>query len=146
MEEQDEAFKSSGSKFDELTGILSSTQQKINRFKQSASGSLTNIFSRIGSVDSNATHPNEGTPNTSSRRNTTAHASTDINDAIETFDNVQHEDGQPVIPTEKIRQAKLDINKKVNSHLDALDRMINKADQAEMAMAEQTKQMRKLAK
>lgn len=125
---------------------MSSTQQKINRFKQNASGSLTNIFSRIGSVDANSTHPNDGTPNTSSRRNTTAHTSSDINEALEALDDMQQEEIEPVIPTEKIRQSKLDINKKMTSHLDALDRMINKADQAEIAMSEQTKQMRKLAK
>ncbi|XP_023309537.2 uncharacterized protein LOC111691126 [Lucilia cuprina] len=147
LEEQDEALKGTGSKLDELTGILSSTQQKLNRFKQTACGSLTNIFSRTSSMDTAKSQLNEDTPNTSSRRNTTAaNTSADINQALDNLDNMQHQEGQPVIPTEKIRQAKLDLDKKMTSHLDALDRMINKADQAEIAMHEQTKQMRKMAK
>ncbi|KAM7350284.1 uncharacterized protein ACRADG_008896 [Cochliomyia hominivorax] len=147
LEEQDEALKGTGSKLDELTGILTSTQQKINRFKQSACGSLTNIFSRTSSMDTGKTQNPEDTPNTSSRRNTTAaHTTSDINQALDNLDNMQHQEGQPVISTEKIRQAKLDLDKKMSSHLDALDRMINQADQAEIAMHEQTKQMRKMAK
>ncbi|XP_065365907.1 uncharacterized protein LOC135958892 [Calliphora vicina] len=147
LEEQDEALKGAASKLDELTGILSSTQQKLNRFKQTACGSLTNIFSRTGSMDTGKTQLTEDTPNTSSRRNTTAaNTSADINQALDNLDSMQHQEGQPVIPTEKIRQAKLDLDKKMSSQLGALDRMINKAEHAEIAMHEQTKQMRKMAK
>lgn len=129
----------------ELTGILSSTQKKIIRFKQSARGSLTNIFSRTSSEDPSKT--NEDTPNTSSRRNTTAaNTSADINQALDNLDNMQNQDVQSVIPTEKIRQAKLDLDKKMSSQLSTLDKMINQADQAEISMHEQTKLMRKMAK
>lgn len=139
-------MKGVGSRLDELTNILSSTQQKINRFKQSACGSLTNIFSRTNSMDTGKTQTNEDTPNTSSRRNTTAANTTDINQALDNLGNMQHEEGQPVIPTEKIRQAKLDLDKKMSSQLSTLDRMINQAENAEIAMHQQTQQMRKMAK
>ncbi|XP_005185430.1 uncharacterized protein LOC131800362 [Musca domestica] len=144
LEEQDETMQSANSKLDELNSILSSTQQKIFRFKQSAAGSLSNIFGRSGSVDIEASSSNTSSAGTS-RRNTTANA-TNLNEAAKVLDEMKHKEGEPVIPTEKIRQAKLDINKKMTSHLDRLDDMINKADSAEIAMAEQTKQMRKLAK
>lgn len=98
-------------------------------------------------MDTGKTQTNEDTPNTSSRRNTTAASTTaDINQALDNLDNMQHQEGQPVIPTEKIRQAKLDLDKKMSSQLSTLDRMINKAENAEIAMHQQTQQMRKMAK
>lgn len=145
LEEQEEDLKAAAGKLNELTGILSSTQQKIIRFKQSARGSLTNIFSRTSSVDPSKT--NDDTPHSSSRRNTTAATtSADINQALDNLDNMQSQDVQSVIPTEKIRQAKLDLDKKMSSQLNTLDKMINQADRAEISMHEQTKQMRKMAK
>uniref|UniRef100_A0A1I8NQA3 t-SNARE coiled-coil homology domain-containing protein n=1 Tax=Stomoxys calcitrans TaxID=35570 RepID=A0A1I8NQA3_STOCA len=148
LEEQDESMQNTNSKLDELGTILSSTQQKIFRFKQSAAGSLSNIFGRSGSVDV-ANEAADSSSNASSagtsRRNTTANTS-NINEAMHALDEMKHQEGQPVIPTEKIRQAKMDINKKMTSHLDRLDDMINKADRAEIAMSEQTKQMRQMAK
>ncbi|XP_075159085.1 uncharacterized protein LOC142232234 [Haematobia irritans] len=148
LEEQDETMQNVNSKLDELGTILSSTQQKIFRFKQSAAGSLSNIFARSGSVDiakdTTGSSSNVSSAGTS-RRNTTANTS-NVNDALKALDEMKHQEGQPVIPTEKIQQAKLDINKKMTSHLSRLDDMINKADRAEIAMAEQTKQMRHLAK
>ncbi|XP_073833871.1 uncharacterized protein [Musca autumnalis] len=143
LEEQYEAMQGTNSKLDELNSILSSTQQKIFRFKQSAAGSLSNIF-RSGSVDIEASSSNTSSAGTS-RRNTTANA-TNLNEAAKVLDEIKQKEGEPVIPTEKIRQAKLDVNKKMTSQLDTLDALINKAESAEIAMAEQTKEMRKLAK
>lgn len=146
MEQQDETLEETNSKLDELGSILTSTQQKIFRFKQSAAGSLSNIFGRSGSVDVANEGPSSNTSSAgTSRRNTTANTS-NVNEALKAMDEMKHQDGQPVIPTEKIRQAKLDVNKKMTSHLDKLDALINKAEHAEIAMSEQTKEMRKLAK
>lgn len=146
-------------RLDELNTILSSTQQKLNRFKQTACGSLSNMFSR-GSVDFV-----DGTPSTSataSRRNTTATGGSisghhndekddfDIHGASQDLDDVKNQEIEfeikPIIPTEKIRAAKMDIQKKMTSHLDKLDSLINKADNAEISMSEQTKQMSRMAK
>lgn len=148
-----------GGRLDELNTILSSTQQKLNRFKQTACGSLSNIFNR-GSVDIP-----DGTPSTSataSRRNTTATGGSisghhnvendggDINNALEGLDDMKEQENssdiKPIIPTEKIREAKRDIQKKMTSHLDKLDSLINKAENAEISMSEQTKQMSRMAK
>ncbi|XP_037937790.1 uncharacterized protein LOC119672714 [Teleopsis dalmanni] len=154
LTQQEEGLKNTGGKLDELNSILSSTQQKINRFKQSACGSLSNIFSRGGSVDV-ASDATPSTSNTASRRNTTASGeglrdSTDINTALNNLDemaqNNSNADIQPVIPTEKIRNAKMDIQKKMTSHLDKLDSLLNKAEHAEISMTEQTKEMRRMAK
>ncbi|XP_017470813.1 PREDICTED: uncharacterized protein LOC108362388 [Rhagoletis zephyria] len=158
LEQQEDQMQNVGGRLDELNTILSSTQQKLNRFKQTACGSLSNIFSR-GSVDLA-----DGTPSTSataSRRNTTATGSSvsghnngkivsDINSASQDLDDMkQGEDAgdiKPIIPTERIREAKIDMQKKMTSHLDELDALINKADNAEISMSEQTKQMRRMAK
>ncbi|XP_028895077.1 uncharacterized protein LOC105210658 [Zeugodacus cucurbitae] len=160
LEQQEDQMRNVGGRLDELNTILSSTQQKLNRFKQTACGSLSNIFSR-GSVDLV-----DGTPSTSataSRRNTTATGGSisghqnddkedsDINNASEdNGDDVKDQENasdiKPIIPTEKIRAAKIDIQKKMTSHLDKLDSLINKADNAEISMSEQTKQMSRMAK
>ncbi|XP_053948966.1 uncharacterized protein LOC128857294 [Anastrepha ludens] len=156
LEQQEDQMRNVGGRLDELNTILSSTQQKLNRFKQTACGSLSNIFNR-GSVDLV-----DGTPSTSataSRRNTTAtggsisgHSDgkndTDINSTGEDRDGKEQEDSgdiKPIIPTERIK-AKMDLQKKMSSHLDKLDTLINKADNAEISMSEQTKQMRHMAK
>ncbi|XP_039959307.1 uncharacterized protein LOC126759783 [Bactrocera neohumeralis] len=158
LEQQEDQMRNVGGRLDELNTILSSTQQKLNRFKQTACGSLSNIFAR-GSVDLP-----DGTPSTSataSRRNTTATGGSisgqhndEKNDSdtnsTQDLDNVRDQEFEgetkPIIPTEKIRAAKMDIQKKMTSHLDKLDSLINKADNAEISMSEQTKQMSRMAK
>uniref|UniRef100_A0A1A9ZIC1 t-SNARE coiled-coil homology domain-containing protein n=1 Tax=Glossina pallidipes TaxID=7398 RepID=A0A1A9ZIC1_GLOPL len=161
LEEQDETLNNTGGKLDELNTILSSTQQKLNRFKQTACTSLSNIFSRSGSLQTDTVNPgkeeSETNPSTSganTRRNTTA-CTSNINPTLNVTDQgdnemlepeQQHQPGEPVIPIEKIRAAKDDVQKKMTSHLHKLDSLINKADQAEISMAEQTKQMRKMTK
>lgn len=106
------------------------------------------------------------TPSTSataSRRNTTASAGggagagagndnkdDDINTALDNLEEMQKQndpnDIQPIIPTEVIRNAKRDIQEKMGSHLDKLDSLIYKADQAEASMSAQTKQIKKFTK
>ncbi|XP_067639864.1 uncharacterized protein [Eurosta solidaginis] len=153
LEQQEDQMRNVGGRLDELNTILTSTQQKINRFKQSAAGSLSNIFSR-GSVDIP-----DGTPSTSataSRRNTTATGgsnsgqSDEKTNSAEAYDDMKEQeeagDIKPIIPTAKIREAKMDMQKKMTTHLDKLDSLINKAENAEVSMSEQTKQMRRMAK
>ena len=121
---------------DELNSILSSTQQKLNRFKQTACGSLSNIFAK-GSVDVPETGTDSPTTSaTASRRNTTA-----CGEAMMAADVV------PVpITAERIAAAKLESQKKMSAQLDKLDSLINKAENAEISMQEQTKQMKKMTK
>ncbi|XP_022214115.2 uncharacterized protein LOC111068734 [Drosophila obscura] len=127
LEQQDESLGNVGGKLGELNSILSSTQQRLNRFKQTACGSLTNIFARpsSGSVDlstsaGGVTAPEERAP-------------------------VQEQPRPPPTAAE-VSAAKAAKQQRMDSQLDKLDALINKADNAHIAMSEQTQQMRRLAK
>ncbi|EDW75393.1 uncharacterized protein Dwil_GK20150 [Drosophila willistoni] len=135
IEQQDESLGNVGGKLGELNSILSSTQQKLNRFKQTACGSLSNIFARtnLGSVD-------------------VPQSTGDSTNASKEPEPVQ-EQPQPQQPSqtrpltrEEIQAAKAAKEKRMDSQLDKLDSLINKADNAHIAMGEQTKQMRRMAK
>lgn len=112
---------------DELNSILSSTQSKINRFKNSARGSLSNIFSK-GSMDSD------------SRRESVASGS-----AAEPIDSLPNLDDINKT-TINAGAATQDIALKMTSHLDKLDSLISKAERAEMSMHSQNTDMRKVIK
>ncbi|ALC49686.1 CG32544 [Drosophila busckii] len=124
--EQEEQLQATGGKLDELNSILSSTQQKLNRFKQSACGSLTNIFQRAGSLSGAAAE----VPSVSEQPVAAAAVAT------------------PMLPptAEQVAAAKAAKQLKMDAQLDKLDTLINKADNAQLAMSEQTKQMRRIAK
>lgn len=157
MDKQEESMQSTGGKLDELNSILSSTQKRINRLKMSARGSITSMFSR-GSIDDPTVPAASGagtsaaSSTSSSRRNTAAEGETtsgDINEALNNLEEMQKQEDdneiKPIIPTERIT-AKLELQKKMTSHLDKLDTLINKSERAELAMASQTQQMRRMAK
>lgn len=137
LDKDEESLENTGGKLDELNSILTATQSKINRLKQSARGSITTMF-RGQSVDETASS------SSSSRRGTTGDVSIggDINDALDNLEEMQ----KPPSRMAMMRNASLDIQGKMTSHLDKLDMLIHKADKAEQSMAEQTKQMRKIAK
>ncbi|XP_030378565.1 uncharacterized protein LOC115627132 [Scaptodrosophila lebanonensis] len=140
LEKQDESLRWSGGKVDELSSILSSTQQKLNRFKQTACGSLSNIFSR-GSVDIQ-----EGSELTASTSQAAASAVQPAAEPETNHEELLPGEIQPAIPTEKIRAAKAEAHRKVTSQLDKLDAIINKTDNAHIAMTEQVNQMKRMAK
>lgn len=125
LEQQEESMKNSGGKLDELNSILSSTQSKINRFKNSARGSLSNIFSR-GSMDSD------------SRRESVASGS--AAEPVETLPNLDDINNT----TRNANEASQEISKKMTSHLDKLDSLISKAERAEMSMQSQNSDMRRM--
>ncbi|XP_017029064.1 uncharacterized protein [Drosophila kikkawai] len=127
LEQQDETLGGVGGKLGELNSILSSTQQKLNRFKQTACGSLTNIFSRAssGSVDLTAGGTAAG-PTQEERPPVLA--------------------AKPPPTAAEVSAAKAAKQKRMDSQLDKLDSLINQADNAQIAMSEQTQQMRRLAK
>ncbi|XP_017138682.1 uncharacterized protein LOC108153299 [Drosophila miranda] len=131
LEQQGEALRDVGGKLGELNSILSSTQQRLNRFKQTACGSLTNIFARpsSGSVDLSAAAAEaaEGAASQEERA------------------PVQEQPRHPPTAAE-VSAAKAAKQQRIDSDLDKLDALINKADNAHIAMGEQTKQMRRLAK
>lgn len=57
-------------------------------------------------------------------------------------DTSQEEGGR----TSLMSQKKVDINQKIESHIDKLDSLINKAENAQFSMQHQTKQMKKFLK
>ncbi|KAH8294498.1 hypothetical protein KR044_005272, partial [Drosophila immigrans] len=134
LEQQEEALRGTGGKLDELNSILSSTQQRLNRFKQTACGSLTNIFARGGSF---------------SGASGTASSSMDVpgSGGQEEEQPVQRQP-QPMAPptAAQVSAAKAAQQSRMDGQLDKLDTLINKANNAELAMSEQTKQMRRMAK
>ncbi|XP_016966930.3 uncharacterized protein LOC108035745 [Drosophila biarmipes] len=132
LEQQDEGLANVGGKLGELNSILSSTQQKLNRFKQTACGSLTNIFSRAGSgsVDLSAGMGGSG-----------AMASQEERPPVQ-----DQPLAKPPPTAAEVSAAKAAKQKRMNSQLDKLDALINQADNAQIAMSEQTQQMRRLAK
>lgn len=132
LEQQDESLGNVGGKLGELNSILSSTQQKLNRFKQTACGSLTNIFARAssGSVDLTgaAGGPGPAPPD-------------------QPPPPVREQPAVKPPPTAaEVAAAKAAKAKRMDSQLDKLDTLINQADNAQIAMSEQTQQMRRLAK
>ncbi|XP_043659507.1 uncharacterized protein LOC122624129 [Drosophila teissieri] len=132
LEQQDESLGNVGGKLGELNSILSSTQQKLNRFKQTACGSLTNIFARgsSGSVDLSAGIGRSGSIASQEER-----------------PPVQEQPlAKPPPTAAEVSAAKAAKQKRMDSQLDKLDALINQADNAQIAMSEQTQQMRRLAK
>ncbi|EDW65175.1 uncharacterized protein [Drosophila virilis] len=134
--QQEESLHGASGKLDELNSILSSTQQRLNRFKQSACGSLTNIFTRGGSFSG------------------TASASMDVPSSasgggieVPAEQPVQRQPKPRPPPTAaEVAAAKAAKRVMMDGQLDKLDAMINKADNAQLAMSEQTKQMRRITK
>ncbi|KAH8386822.1 hypothetical protein KR093_002797, partial [Drosophila rubida] len=138
LEQQEEALRGTGGKLDELNSILSSTQQRLNRFKQTACGSLTNIFARGGSFSGAA-------------GGGTATSSMDVPGSGQEEDLQQQpvqRQPQPMAPptAAQVSAAKAAQQSRMDGQLDKLDALINKADNAQLAMSEQTKQMRRMAK
>lgn len=137
LEQQDESLRGTGGKLDELNSILSSTQQRLNRFKQTACGSLTNIFARGGSLSGAASGSRSGSMDVTSSGN----------DAPPSATGTESPQPQVAPPTAaQVSVAKAARQVKMDGQLDKLDTLINKADNAQLAMTEQTKQMRRMAK
>ncbi|TDG39477.1 hypothetical protein AWZ03_014103 [Drosophila navojoa] len=138
LEQQGESLRGAGGKLDELNSILSSTQQRLNRFKQTACGSLTNIFTRGGSLS--------GASGSSASMDMPGY-SMDQSAEQPQQPPVQRQP-QPMAPptAAEVAAAKAAKRAAMDSQLDKLDSLINKADNAELAMSEQTKQMRRIAK
>lgn len=139
LEQQGESLRGASGKLDELNSILSSTQQRLNRFKQTACGSLTNIFTRGGSLS--------GASGASASMDMPGYSMEQSAEQQPPQPPVQRQP-QPMAPptAAEVAAAKAAKRAMMDSQLDKLDSLINKADNAELAMSEQTKQMRRIAK
>ncbi|XP_012232881.1 uncharacterized protein [Linepithema humile] len=146
LDHADETAGRVGGGLDELNSILSTTQKKINRFKTVCGSLGTLLKGKVSSRGSTPQHksdePNpckqeeiESAPDEVVTLETSAEASGDT--AADATNNPASDGIQP---------KQLDLSQKMGSHLDKLDSLISKAENAQYSMQHQTKQMRKFLK
>ncbi|KAF7414156.1 hypothetical protein HZH68_002645 [Vespula germanica] len=145
LDKSDEAAQRVSGGLDELNSILSTTQKKINRFKNVCGSLGTLLKVKVGSRG--------GTPNHKSmERNKAKEGQVMITAEEESMTvDLSENSKNPIISEESseiitIPSKKIDINEKMGSHLGKLDSLITKAENAQYSMQHQTKQMRKFLK
>ncbi|XP_044592203.1 uncharacterized protein LOC123270276 isoform X2 [Cotesia glomerata] len=145
LEQSDESLKRIGGGLDELTSILSATQKKINRFK-TVCGSLSSLLKvKVNSRNATPEHSQSLTTNYSEHHQ-------QLPESEETYETlmVETEETSEKNPAREDSPAmavkKIDLNEKMGSHLDKLDSLITKAENAQYSMQHQTKQMKKIVK
>ncbi|XP_058821397.1 uncharacterized protein LOC131683430 [Topomyia yanbarensis] len=131
---QEEETQGVAGKMDELSNMLSITQQRINKFKV-ACGSLTSLLKMRPSTPSGGNSTGEADTGTSSNT---------INEALDTLDTMK--EVQSASDASVAKSAASDLSQKMTSQLGKLDTLICKADNATYSMKHQTDQMRKMAK
>ncbi|KDR07945.1 uncharacterized protein LOC110839871 [Zootermopsis nevadensis] len=121
---------------DELNSILSMTQKKINRFK-SVCGSFTNLLKlRVSSKQ-------DGTTSDSSSRTSEADCALPTGEVHENSDSgTDSTESKATLAAKKTTQQNLDLEGNLGSQIDKLDTMLMKAEQAELSMSKQNKEMR----
>lgn len=132
---QDEQLKGTSGKLDELNSILSVTQQRLTKFK-SACGSLTHLL-KLRPAD----HKDDGATSTSSVAATEKSEGGGSGDVGEALDEMKVEKTLPAM-----RSSAMDMQQKMTCQFDALDSMLAKAETAELAMDQQTRQMKRMMK
>ncbi|XP_031828524.1 uncharacterized protein LOC116425230 [Nomia melanderi] len=143
LDTSDEAAQRISGGLDELNSILNATQKKINRFK-TVCGSLGTLLKvRVGSKNNTPDHKStERNHNETEQINNETEANdeqlmVDLPDDKKTEENIKSDSTTP---------KKIDINEKMGSHLNKLDSLITKAENAQYSMQHQTKQMKKFLK
>ncbi|XP_032671896.1 uncharacterized protein LOC116844473 [Odontomachus brunneus] len=143
-----------GGGLDELNSILSTTQKKLNRFK-TVCGSLGTLLKvKVGSRGGTPHHkPEDLNPDASQEiqeePGSAAAAATATADEVMTVETItESETGleSGVRPNNGANPKHIDLSTKMGSHLDKLDSLISKAENAQYSMQHQTKQMRKFMK
>ncbi|XP_015435202.1 PREDICTED: uncharacterized protein LOC107190831 [Dufourea novaeangliae] len=143
LDTSNEAAQRVSGGLDELNSILNATQKKINRFK-TVCGSLGTLLKvKVGSKnntpDRKTTEGNRNEPKDIINE-------TEINEEQLTVDLSKDEKTIENIKSNSTTQKQIDINEKMGSHLDKLDCLITKAENAQYSMQHQTKQMKKFLK
>ncbi|XP_046738942.1 uncharacterized protein LOC124407136 [Diprion similis] len=144
---KDESLQRAGGGLDELNSILSATQKKLNKFK-TVCGSLGAMLKvRVGSRTSTPEHarikscksPVFPTPGGSKGSENVLLDDDEIAMVLAATAN-------ETVERNETSDRKHDINEKVESHVDKLDLLISKAENAQYSMQHQTKQMKKFLK
>ncbi|XP_029166079.1 uncharacterized protein LOC114936896 [Nylanderia fulva] len=147
LDHADQTAKRIGGGLDELNSILSSTQKKLNRFK-TVCGSLGSLLkgkvsSRGGTPHHNPEEPN---PDNQEVQEEPGPAADEVM-TLETSDDITANAANAYPENSGVNQPKqVDLSQKMGSHLDKLDSLITKAENAQYSMQHQTKQMRKFLK
>ncbi|XP_014236313.1 uncharacterized protein LOC106658736 [Trichogramma pretiosum] len=139
LDASEESSKRIGGGLDELNAILSVTQKKINKFKNVCGSLGTLLKARVSSQTGTPEHQAgsssepqfEGSP-TEENQVPENSAGTDV---------VGQENEQRIDTTKKA-----ELNTKLGSHIDKLDSLISKAENAQYSMKNQTKQMKAFLK
>lgn len=143
----DEAAGRIGGGLDELNSILSTTQKKLNRFKTVCGSLGTLLKGKVHSRGGTPRHKPEE-PNPDAEKQEIQEKSESMVDevmTVETSDEtVTNTANQPT--NSGIQLKKIDLNQKMGSHLNKLDSLITKAENAQYSMQHQTKQMKKILK
>lgn len=104
-------------------------------------GSLTNLLKiRPGSAAGEASGGSEAGPEGGNVENASQETN-DINSALDTLDTMR--DNAAKTDTTEIRETSLNIQKKMTAQFDALDSLLNKAENAQYSMEQQNKEMKK---
>ncbi|XP_033208858.1 uncharacterized protein LOC117167785 [Belonocnema kinseyi] len=147
LEQTGENMKRVGGGLDELNSILTATQKKLNRFK-TVCGSLGTLLKVRAK-----SHP--GTPEHKARKSKELNSpeekeAEDKKKEIKTMELSENpedaENPEDCVKPGTFLQRKIEINQKLGSHIDKLDSLINKAENAQYSMQHQSKQMKKLLK
>ncbi|XP_011869251.1 PREDICTED: uncharacterized protein LOC105562790 [Vollenhovia emeryi] len=139
----DESTKRIGGGLDELNTILSTTQKKLNRFK-TVCGSLGTLLKvKVHSRGGTPRHKPEE-PNPDEGRQEKPEAEEVM--TVETSDDAAADQPADQPANSSVQPKQLDLGQKMGSHLDKLDSLITKAENAQYSMQHQTKQMKKFLK
>lgn len=138
-EEQTERLKGISGGLEELNHILSLTQKKIEGFKVRC-GSITSLIkTKVGSIASNE-------PGQSSSNEEYADPIEEEGAEKGNPEDSGHGDEETGNGNSGTSQRKSDLSRALDNHVDKLDKMLEKAENAQISMAEQTKQMKKFLK
>lgn len=142
----DEKARRIGGGLDELNSILNTTQKKLNRFK-TVCGSLGQLLKvKVSSRGGTPHHkPEEPNPDGNQEIQKESEPATDEVMTVETSDDTTA-DAANNSANNGVQPKQIDLSEKMGSHLDKLDSLITKADNAQYSMQHQTKQMRKFLK
>lgn len=135
-----------GGGLDELNSILSTTQKKLNRFKTVCGSLGTLLKMKVSSRGGTPHHkPEEPNPDDSQEVQEEPEPAADEVMTVETSDDISANVANDPANS-GVQPKQVDLSQKMGSHLDKLDSLITKAENAQYSMQHQTKQMRKFLK
>lgn len=118
-----------------------STQFLTNSYSQGVCGSLTNLL-RIKADSKNNSTDTLNQPPSDAGASSSKDPDLTVNDGIAALEEMAA--NEKMGTTDQARATKFDLDKKLTSHLDKLDSLINKAERAEISLEKQNTQIKGL--